>query len=183
MQLGQRVGAPPYHAPLLSSPESLSASTRFLCGLQSENSRLHPLFLVIDEDVCQAVVNLDTLSDLSKERFSVVAYHLDSIGSCVSDVVGMKLSEMFGQGRLFGLIISDSCNMIQPSAIARAPSLTKLISSDTVFLTQFAYSMVQSMSSMMTAAFSRYPCHHVHQAVWHVTGLTCCQIRFEQFTL
>ena len=134
MQLGQKVGAPPYYAHLLSSSGSLSASTRFLCSLQSNHSRLHPLFLVIDEDVCQAVVNLDTLSDLSQERFSVVAYHLGSVGSSVSEIVWVELTEMLGQGRLFWLIISDSCNMIQPSTVARVSSLTKILSCDAVFL-------------------------------------------------
>ena len=142
MQLAQKVGGLSPAMCLLSSPRSLSASTRFLCSLQSDHSRLHPLFLVIDEDVCQAVVNLDTLSDLSQERFSVVAYHLSSVSASVSEIVGVELSEVFGQGRLFWLIISDSCNMIQTSAVARVSSLTKVLSSDTVLLPQCAHSLV-----------------------------------------
>ena len=70
-------------------------------------------------------MDLDSLCDLSCERFYVVAYHLSSVSTSVSEIVGVELSEVFGQGRLFWLIISDSFNMIQTSAVARVPSLTK----------------------------------------------------------
>ena len=90
-------------------------------------------------------------------------------------------NSLFGQGRLLWLIILDSCNVIQASAVARVPSLTKVLSFDTVFLTQCTHSMIHSTSPVVTAASTWQPPHHVlvHQAVWLATGLTCCQIWLE----
>ena len=79
-------------------------------------------------------MDLDSLSDLSYKRLSVVAYHLSSVSTSVSEIVWMRFSEVFGQSRLFLVIISDSCNMIQPSAIARVPSLTKVLSCVSKFI-------------------------------------------------
>ena len=80
-------------------------------------------------------MDLDTFSHFSLQGPLVVTDHLHSVCCSVPEVLQVELSDVFGQGRLLWLIILDSCNMIQASAVARIPSLTKLLSLDIVFLT------------------------------------------------
>ena len=48
-----------------SPPGSLPASTSFLGSLQSHNSRLDPFFFIINDYVSQAIMDLETFSNLS----------------------------------------------------------------------------------------------------------------------
>ena len=111
-------GSAPYHSSTFP-PESLSASSSFLGSLQSNNSRLDPFFFVINNDISQAIVNLDTLCYLPDQGSPMVADNLSSICLGVPQVVRVELLQVFGQGRLFGLVTSDGCKVIQSSGVAR----------------------------------------------------------------